>query len=98
MASGVGSLTRSSYPTGLPLTSTLATAGLSFQPQNQSPSGVVTPLLNDPINVAVDIAEDVSVRNFDGNSIVESIGLTTPVYGPLGRAAAGIPNLPGATP
>ena len=98
MASGVGSLTGLNYLTGVPLTSTLTTAGPNFQPENQTSSGVVIPLLNDPMNVAVDISGDVIVTNFGGNSIVEIIGLTTPVYGPLGLAAAGSPTLIGATP
>jgi hypothetical protein len=50
------------------------------------------------MNVAVDISGDVIVTNFAGNSIVEIIGLTTPVYGPLGLAAAASPSLIGATP
>ncbi len=96
-SSGQGSLTGLNYLTGVPLTSTATTAGPNFQPENQT-SGSVVPLLNDPMNVAVDISGDVIVTNFAGNSIVEIIGLTTPVYGPLGLAAAASPSLLGATP
>jgi hypothetical protein len=63
----------------------------NFQPVNQV-SGLGSYLLNDPLNVAVDISGDVFVTNYAGGagangSIVEFIGLATPLYGPLGVAA-----------
>jgi hypothetical protein len=78
--SGVGSLAELSSSTGLNLSST------NFQPINQI-SGTVSNVLNDPLNVAVDISGDIFITNYSGNSIVEFIGLATPLYGPLGVAA-----------
>jgi hypothetical protein len=86
-----GTLTGLNYTNGVSLTSTATITGPNFQPQN---AGVN--LLNDPMNLAVDISGDVFITNFNGNSIVEMIGLTTPVYGPLG-VAAGAGKI-GATP
>lgn len=79
---GTGSLAELNYTTGASLSST------NFQPENQvGATGTPYNLLADPLNVAVDISGDVFVTNFSGNSIVELIGLATPVYGPLGVAA-----------
>ena len=75
-----GSLAELSATTGLNLSST------NFQPVNQV-SGAGVSLLSDPLNVAIDISGDVFVTNYAGNSIVEFIGLATPLYGPLGVAA-----------
>jgi hypothetical protein len=77
---GTGSLAELSAATGTlgtPLSST------NFQPVSSTGSS----LLNDPLNVAVDISGDVLVTNYTGNSVVEFIGLGTPLYGPLGVAA-----------
>jgi hypothetical protein len=82
---GFGSLAELSATTGANLSST------NFQPINQiSGSGTFT--LNDPLNVAVDISGDVFVTNYAGGvltsgSVLEFIGLATPLYGPLGVAA-----------
>jgi hypothetical protein len=84
-------LTALNYTTGVSLTSTASVSGPNFQPQNQGFN-----LLSDPLNIAVDISGDVFVTNFAGNSVVELIGITTPVYGPLGVAAGA--HLIGATP
>jgi hypothetical protein len=77
---GIGSLAELSAATGsigTPLSST------NFQPVSSAGAN----LLNDPLNVAVDISGDVFVTNYTGNSIVEFIGLGTPLYGPPGVAA-----------
>jgi hypothetical protein len=83
-------LTGLNYTTGTALNST------NLQPQNDGAS-----LLADPMNIAIDISGDAFITNFGGNSIVEIIGLTTPVYGPLGVAAGTLvstqPQI-GATP
>jgi hypothetical protein len=90
-----GTITGLNYLTGAKLSST------NLQPVNQfstTPASAAYNLLNDPMNIAVDISGDVFVTNFNGNSIVELIGLTTPLYGPLGVAAGGGTSKIGTTP
>jgi len=82
--------------TGLSLTSTATVTGPNLSPQNNGNN-----LLSDPSSIAVDISGDVFITNYVGSTVVEVIGLTTPVYGPLGVAAgtvtAGVPQI-GVTP
>jgi hypothetical protein len=80
-----GSLTELSAngtPGTYPFGSSLSSA--AFQPVNSSGASI----LNHPMSVAVDISGDVFIANYANNSIVELIGLATPVFGPLGVAAA----------
>jgi hypothetical protein len=86
---GQGSLAELSATTGANLSST------NYQPVNQV-SGAGTYLLGVPQSLAVDISGDIYVTNYNGNSIVEFIGLATPLYGPLGVAAGA--NKIGTTP
>jgi hypothetical protein len=74
---GPGSLSELSSATGASLTAA------AYQPVSSSGTNI----LNHPKGLAIDISGDVFIANYAGNSIVEFIGLATPLYGPLGVAA-----------
>jgi hypothetical protein len=76
----------------------------NYLPETLYPStaAAFTPIMPDPLNVAIDPSGNVWITNYTGNaatgSVVEIVGAAAPVVTPLSAAAGAAPNKLGAKP
>jgi hypothetical protein len=92
--------------TGTTTPGTINTAispGTNYLPEAQYPATATTftPILQDPLNIAIDPSGNIWITNYNSggiSSVTEIIGTAAPVVTPLSAAAGASPNKLGAKP
>ena len=80
------------------LTQTAISPSTNYYPEAQYPASntTFTPILSDPVNLAIDPSGNVWTTNFEGSEVTEMIGAAAPVVTPISTAAGN--NALGNTP